>query len=247
MARFYENCEQLDQEGRFLSFINKKRADWYVNRGLAKVLSHEPYRISLTFPPAGQGRREDPFYQVQRENVCVVCGTEESLTRHHVVPQTFRKHFPEEFKANANHDVLAACETCHRAYCVFEEELKVELAKKHDLSLTGAPLGIPAHIQKAASLAQTASARWDSMGTKGKERIAASFLFLFSSAGPTPDEMKQIVSIHLHQQTSSFGKAIANLYEDDLNSLASLWRNHFVETMDPQHLPKFWDPNRELG
>jgi len=33
----------------------------------------------------------------------------------------------------------------------------------------------------------------------------------------------------------------------DVNEFVRIWRNHFLETMKPQHLPEHWDANRKLG
>ena len=42
-----------------------------------------------------------------------------------------------------------------------------------------------------------------------------------------------------------YGKAILEFYKD-LDDFASIWRKHFIETMDPKFMPEHWDINRRV-
>lgn len=58
----YEDCRLLSPDGQLLCRINKKKLDWYVNRGLGSiefyqliiniaVVSDSPYTVMLRFEP----------------------------------------------------------------------------------------------------------------------------------------------------------------------------------------------------
>src|SRR5271166_1799420 len=94
----YDNCCVYSIDGALLFKSNKKRALWYVERNLATVLKEDPFEIKLNFITKGLGHKDDPFYLQSRDNICIVCGSEAELTRHHIVPFCFRRFFPLEKK-----------------------------------------------------------------------------------------------------------------------------------------------------
>lgn len=242
----YQNCQQLNIDGQFMSHIGRSRALWYVNKGLAKIVEEEPFTIQLTFRPGGDGRNGDPFYETPRENVCVVCGTSEQLTRHHVVPRTFRKHFPEDLKSNANHDVLAVCDPCHREYCIYEEEYKAILAAEFGISLDGFPQPLDKKVHRALSLFKTMLRRYEDLPHQARVSVASSLIQLVGNDNLTDEFIELVARLYVHRRDSSFGKALVEIYESDLFELMILWRQHFVDSMNPQYLPAFWDVNRRV-
>jgi len=81
----YDNCKMLAPDGVCLSNCDKKKAEWYVERNLAKVVAEDPYTVQLNFEPSNRSRSrangeedlDDEFYVTERENKCVVCGLKE--------------------------------------------------------------------------------------------------------------------------------------------------------------------------
>ncbi|KAG0046287.1 hypothetical protein BGZ83_008527 [Gryganskiella cystojenkinii] len=113
--KIYDNISVYAPPDSNLIFrCSQKRADWYLSRNLARVLS--PTSIHLTFAPGGQGRVNDPYYLEERENKCVICGRETcevGATMLHVVPEQYRKWFPLRMKSHASHDIVVACPECN--------------------------------------------------------------------------------------------------------------------------------------
>lgn len=239
----YDNWAILDPDGDLISYVNARSAAWYVERDLAEYVSEDPPEIQLNFFPKGKGRKDDPFYLTPRKNQCVVCGSKERLTRHHVVPQFFRKHFPIHLKASANHDVLAACEPCHRAYCMFEEEFKAQLADEFGLDMKGRPKGFSKRILKAAAIIRILQSKKD-LSLFGKVNLGKRLKLLFDEIDE--DTIQMIAETIRSEKEMNLGKAIVSqLDEDGLIELSKRWRHHFLTSMDPQFLPKYWDPDRE--
>ncbi|ORX71522.1 hypothetical protein DL89DRAFT_222068 [Linderina pennispora] len=129
----YENFRVLDSSGRLLFRAGQKRLDWYLSRGLAKRI--DPETIQLTFANKGDGRRNEPFYLQDMQNKCVVCGSSQALTQHHIVPYQYRQYMPEAIKSRSSYDLLPLCMKCHDTY-----ERSAIKFKQHIAACFGAPL-----------------------------------------------------------------------------------------------------------
>ena len=111
--KLYSNILMMAPNGEQLCRVSARRAKWYVDKGIAVL---EGNKLTLKFEPNGYAVGDEAFYVGEKENLCVVCGDEDSLTKHHIVPTCFRRHFPAEYKSHLSHDVLLVCEACHEAY-----------------------------------------------------------------------------------------------------------------------------------
>lgn len=89
-------------DGELLSNCDSKKANWYIERGLAEIIKQQPLTIKLNFEPNGRKNGEngqkphhdiydDAFYVVDRENKCVVCGSKKDYSRYHVIPALYRQ------------------------------------------------------------------------------------------------------------------------------------------------------------
>jgi hypothetical protein len=119
MKVIYENCQCLSLTDKHMFYCTKKKARSYLKKGLATLLSEEPFVFKLNFEPKGEGNPD----QQPRENKCVVCGSENDLTRHHVVPYALRKMLPAELKDHLSEDIVPLCEEHHREYEVSSRAL----------------------------------------------------------------------------------------------------------------------------
>ena len=80
----YEGCKMLAPDGFCLSNCDRKKAEWYVDKGLGTVVCENPFTVKLNFEPSnrqfnretGEEDKDDEFYVADRENKCVVCGTD---------------------------------------------------------------------------------------------------------------------------------------------------------------------------
>lgn len=67
----------------------------YVEKELADIVSEDPLTVRLRFEPAGRSVGDvGRYYQLTKENKCVVCGANDSYIRKNVVPREYRKLFP---------------------------------------------------------------------------------------------------------------------------------------------------------
>lgn len=56
------------------------------------VVSEEPLTLKLHFEPAGRPGEDREYYLQNKENICVVCGTEEDCVRKNIVPHEYRRY-----------------------------------------------------------------------------------------------------------------------------------------------------------
>lgn len=121
VGEYYSNILLVSQKNVPLTTVSEDRAEWYVSRDLAEILSDEE---KAKFPPvyskivrlkfkAKLEDKTDPFYQQIVETQCVVCGSRKGLTLHHVVPSCIRKWFPDEHKNHSHGWCVLVCEKHH--------------------------------------------------------------------------------------------------------------------------------------
>jgi hypothetical protein len=121
-------------------YCNKKKALSYLKKGIAEVISEDPFVFKLLFVPKGKGVPT----QQPRVNKCLVCGTEENLTKHHVIPYTFRKLMSPELKDHRSEEIVPLCEDHHREYETFSRDLTLTLLSKCKEKLANRTLAIRA-------------------------------------------------------------------------------------------------------
>lgn len=90
----YHNMTMISPEGKVLCRCGPKKVNWYLSRGLAKVVSEDPLVIQLNFEPAGKGEDGDAYQLAEKDNNCVVCGRDDYNTKHHIVEYEYRQHMP---------------------------------------------------------------------------------------------------------------------------------------------------------
>lgn len=93
----YDNFAIQAPDGRVLCRCGRKKVDWYLSRGLAKVVSEDPLTIQLNFVPGGNGEEDDSYQLGDKFNHCVVCGRDDYNTKHHIVEYEYRQHMPVRF------------------------------------------------------------------------------------------------------------------------------------------------------
>jgi len=235
--KLYDNCEIYGPNDKLLGHCNFDKFDWYLKRGLADLISEK--KLKLKFLPKDWS--DYPPNLVKRENICVNCRTKQNLTKHHIIPRCYIKHFPLEIKSNNSHDVVLLCDDCHSSYEQEATLVKKELAEKYD-----APLDVKReHVQlfKAYScLTQLMILQrnddWE------QSQMILNMMHTVESYYPevmyTDNDVKHLREKVAKVKKVSHGKLVMD-HITDYQEFAEMWRLHFIETMEPAFMPESWD------
>ncbi|KAL3222588.1 hypothetical protein MRX96_028369 [Rhipicephalus microplus] len=117
----YDNCMLLAPDGEPLSSCNYKKVQWYIDKGLGRLVSRgdEPVAVQLNFEPSNRP----------------------SLVRKNVVPHEYRKYFPEIMKNHISHDILLLCLRCHQISNLRDGDLRRALAEECNAPIESGALG----------------------------------------------------------------------------------------------------------
>ncbi|MBN3300330.1 EXD2 protein, partial [Amia calva] len=245
----YDNCFLHAPDGQPLCTCDKKKAKWYLDKGIGELLSEEPFIVRLKFEPSGRPESQQDYYLTAKENLCVVCGKTESYIRKNIVPHEYRRHFPTEMKDHNSHDVLLLCTACHAASNYHDNLLKQELAEEHSAPL-GCEEGVRLmedsgrrHVRSAARALLNA----DGLPQSRREELLGIIKKFFSVEEITPDLLKRAASLETRIFNESYiphGLKVVQAYSQGglcgLMDLERHWRQHFLSSMQPRHLPPLW-------
>ncbi len=242
--KIYGNCRVLSPEGILMFLCEEKRVNWYLERNLAKKISNDPITIMLTFKPGGLGNNDKPFGLMEMCNKCVVCGSEEFLTRHHVVPICYRRFFPLKYKSKNHHDVLAVCYDCHEKYEVKAFELKKKLAKEYDAPLDGI-LNTSGADPKAIGYSRLLLS--NNIEKVPLPRIEEIKLFITEYLGKnyTENDLNEIASLKTTSCVKTHGEIVVSKLTN-YQEFIETWRKHFIESNDCKFIPKNWKIDNKI-
>ncbi|XP_057223191.1 exonuclease 3'-5' domain-containing protein 2 isoform X2 [Malurus melanocephalus] len=195
----YDNCFLHAPDGQPLCTCDRKKAQWYLDKGIGELVSTDPFVVKLRFEPSGRPESQVDYYLTVKENLCVVCGKRESYIRKNVVPHEYRRHFPIQMKDHNSHDVLLLCTSCHAISNYYDNHLKQQLAEEF-----GAPIGSEEGV-----------------------RLLEDPLRRICNESYVPHGLKVV-------------QCCAKGGLRSLMQLERRWRQHFLDSMKPKHLPEQW-------
>lgn len=202
-------------------------------RQLADVI--EPFTIKLKFIPKGKGKHDDLYYLETKENICVCCGTQENLTKHHCVPRCFRNYFPPEYKNHRSHDILLLCIACHSYYEPHAENLKAKLAEQYNIPHKFGCSFCNSREFNEAVKAAYALFRYGDQIPSFRTTELIDKIREFLKCEPTQADIEQLAA---KVGPIPWGQQIVGMVE--IPEFEKLWRAHFVQIMQPKFLPKHW-------
>ena len=253
----YHNCMLEAPDGQQLCTSDVKKAQWYISKGLGYKVSDDPFTVRLKFEPSGRPQGEaGEYYLSVKPNICVVCGRDQSFLRKSVVPHEYRKYFPAVMKDHQSHDVVLLCVSCHQQSNQLDSQLRKRLA-----DMCGAPLGSEADVKVRANLElkRVRSAGRALQGNRGKQP---------GIPGDRLEELLTVLREHYHTNTVTdqiidmaadcpvneenqnyvpHSRAVVQhfLERGGLLQLEVMWRQHFLRTMQPRHLPPLWSVHHQ--
>jgi hypothetical protein len=232
----YENMEIYAPTGFFLGYIPSHRFNWYIERNLAEKINDKA--IKLMFEPKNIKSLETiRTVHEPKENKCVVCGNTQEMCRYRITPYEVKKLLPEKYKAHRANDVVALCCEDVPDADYFTKEFKLELFKKYDVDITKFKLvGKEDNIYKLIKkiLSKTT-----------KLEYANECLVKYFGKIPTKEELEDFMAkcedkIHFDGfETPEHMLVQKVIDENNVVEFLKLWKQNFVEKMEPKYLP--WD------
>jgi len=243
----YGNCRVQNPEGTHIFNCGEKKAKWYLKRGLAEVIQEVPLIIRLNFIPNGQGHANDDFYLQERQNICVSCGRVDQLTKHHVVPYCYRRFFPEHLKNHTAYDVLPLCYECHETYEGFAHQFKKQLTNEFAIPKEKARI-VDTELKNVCLAASALLKHKDYIPEERYNYLIGIIAKYYDKPEVTIQDIEAAASIDYNTQREDYkpeGQAIVESL-NDIETFVRRWRQHFVDVMNPRHMPKYWTVDRPL-
>ncbi|XP_029349735.1 exonuclease 3'-5' domain-containing protein 2 isoform X2 [Echeneis naucrates] len=247
----YDNCFLHAPDGQPLCTCDKKKAKWYLDKGIGVLQSEDPFVVQLLFEPSGRPDSKQDYYLTAKENLCVVCGKADSYIRKNIVPHEYRRHFPTEMKDHNSHDILLLCTSCHAASNVHDSFLKQQLAEEF-----AAPQGCEEGVRlledsdrrRVRSAARALLTAGDGLPEQRREELQDVIKsFLNMNEELTDEALQQAASLETRIFNEAYVphglkvvRAHAELGLRGLMDLERRWRQHFLTSMQPRHLPPLW-------
>jgi hypothetical protein len=262
-----ENWEVYHPDGTHMFTCGEKKATWYLERNLAVRTADG--KIMLLFEPKGNGfDTNEIFGKSIRETICVVTGNQEGLQRHHIVPYCYRSYFPEAFKTKNHHDVVLINYIKHSEYEVLATQYKDEIATMFGVKTIG-EFNIE-YTSKLREFGKANGIILNNIHslfkTYGKITPEIRIEKLKQISEGTGIPLKTVLNynyiqlyklynllreVHINEQ-NEFKQKYRYLYDhgyhvvkqldtdEKIVEFVKMWRNHFIETMNPQFMPTGW-------
>lgn len=239
----YDNIRVLNMDGELIFFANQKRAQWYLKRGAAKIVSEDPYTIQFTFRAKGHGKKGDIFYLQEMKNVCVVCGTSEQLTQHHCFPACYRTNLPEDIKSHASHDLLVVCTSCHGKYEGHAYEFRRALSKEFAIPLNGS-YEVDQRLGRAVQFSKTLLKHGEKIPEDKKNVMFATVKEYLGKEELSQSDLENLSQVERSRQSVAHGKLMMEKVSD-VPTFIKRWREHFIQHAQPKFLPPYWSVDRK--
>ncbi|KAM4013258.1 exonuclease 3'-5' domain-containing protein 2 [Anomaloglossus baeobatrachus] len=245
----YDNCFLHAPDGQPLCTCDRKKAQWYLDKGIGDLISNDPFVVRLRFEPSGRPESNVDYYLTVKENLCVVCGKKESYIRKNIVPHEYRRHFPIQMKDHNSHDVLLLCTACHAVSNYHDNNLKQQLSIEFS-----APIGceegvrmLEDPIRRQVRSAARAILHATNLPENRRHQLLAEIRAFYAINVVTEEILREAANLETRIFNETYTphglKVVQCFAKGGLTSLMELekrWRQHFLDRMTPKFLPQQW-------
>ncbi|KAM8834231.1 exonuclease 3'-5' domain-containing protein 2 isoform 1-T1 [Synchiropus picturatus] len=249
----YDNCFLLAPDGQPLCTCDKKKAKWYLDKGIGALESEDPFVVRLLFEPSGRPESEQCYYLTAKDNLCVVCGKADSHIRKNIVPHEYRRHFPTEMKDHNSHDILLLCTSCHAASNVHDSFLKQRLAQQFSAP-QGCEEGLRLledsdrrRVRSAARALLNSGVELPQQRREELQEVIKSYMNMKEEQALSVTQLQEVANLETRILNESYVphglKVVQAHAKHGLRGLMDLercWRQHFLTNMKPKFLPHLW-------
>jgi len=241
--KIYGNWKVYSPDGELMFRCDNKKAKWYLSRNLAEYINTNQ-EIKLKFKPKGLGNHNKVYGLDEMLNICVNCGGDEFLTRHHIVPYCYRKFFPLELKSHQSHDILSMCSSCHEDYEVKSFKLKESLSVQYGVPINGNIIDNKEFIKIVKKANCLNSDIKNSIPKERLKTISNDIKDYFGWKRLTKSRLRKLVNQDIRYHRKTNGELIVEKI-NDFNEFTKMWRKHFLDNNKCEFLPKNWSIDYE--
>nr|CAJ82088.1 chromosome 14 open reading frame 114 [Xenopus tropicalis] len=180
---------------------------------------------------------------------CTIPKTLLELLANNIVPHEYRRHFPVQMKDHNSHDVLLLCTSCHAVSNYYDSNLKQKLAEEFN-----APIGceegvrlLEDPVRRQVRSAARALLNAAKLPECRKEELISEIRAFYNTEDITEEIMKEAAGLETRIFNETYTphglKVVQKFALGGLRALMELekrWRQHFLDTMHPKHLPQQW-------
>lgn len=241
----YGNCIVKNIKGIHIFNCSKKRCAWYLKRNLATIVKANPLTIQLNFVSKGDGHMDEPYFLQDRKNICVVCGSSEKLTMHHILPFCYKRHMSEKFKSHNSYDILPLCYKCHGSYEIKANKFKDNLIIEYGVIKTQNFLD---KTLKSVCLHAAALLKYgENIPYERRNDLMESIKKYYGREEISIDDLKNASTIEYHIKQKNEQKTDSQFVVEaliDIPAFIKRWRKHFIDSLAPKYMPEHWDIER---
>ncbi|CEO95246.1 hypothetical protein PBRA_004012 [Plasmodiophora brassicae] len=251
----YDNCTVLSMEdGSPLCRISRKRCMWYVNRDLAEIVKDDgPLIIRLKFPAKGGPSQNDLFTLSTKRNCCVRCGVDSDLRRAYIVPHCYRREMPPAMTSHQSHDIVLLCMGCHTLWSMAHARLRKVIAQESSSPVNGVRVGEgPDRAAVKAKKSACSLLRYrDRIPQPRADAMMAMIRAHLGRDDVTDDDLASLAEVDNEVDVDTrelipHGRIVVQNLNGDFAGFVRRWRQHFVDTLQPRHLPEYWSVDYAL-
>lgn len=232
LKQIYDNYRIFHPDGTLMSYTSKKKANWYLKNKLATITNKD---VHLKFIPNGYG---DPIEILEgRKNICVISGSKDNLTKHHVVPYMFRKRLPLKYKDKNSCDVVLLTRELHDEYEIHATKLKIQLIKDY----------VDPFLVEKHDMWNICRSKYNII-TRNYHKLPPEkqIFMLMSYEGLMEKYNYDEKSFNYYNNISS--PYLEEIYMQIINNvgilnLIAIWKKHFIKYSNPKYLPTWWKWN----
>ena len=123
--------------------------------------------------------------------------------------------------------------------------MRLEIANNYDIPLNRTKINDP--IIKARKIAAVYLNHYDVIPEKRREELLIQFTEFANIKNPNKDIFNEYIEKYSDYDTLNHGEEVVKilLENDEIENFMRMWRQHFLDSMNPKYMPKFWSVDRK--
>ncbi|XP_067656926.1 exonuclease 3'-5' domain-containing protein 2-like isoform X2 [Haliotis asinina] len=246
-------CQLQTLSGKLIQRCDILRAEWYLKKNLGRKISDDPFIVQLKYELDKTYENEDydNLYGDSEDEVamCAVCGRTEAFIKKYVIPTEYKRYFHSVLKsARYSQNILILCPDCYQVSSQHDAILRQQLAHQCNAPLdsgAGSKTVTDHELQKVKAAAKALKFNREKIPQTRVQELEKTVMDFYEVTSLEPEIIEQALEMDVKVVNSSHvphGKKVVMYYrsQNKLYDFEKMWRKHFLDTMQPKHMPPLW-------